>query len=103
MVFRLVRSNPAGESDCRSHHELGTLPKAPPCLRCGLSVFRVREDAEHQYRAYPKLGKFLASGELRAEHGMTKLTQGRRPTHTTWWPYEGVARGAVFTEIEELT
>jgi|ERR1043165_2887373 hypothetical protein len=82
-VFRLVKSNPHTASDFLSHHELGTLPKAPPCLRCGLSLFRTREDAEHQHRAYPKLGKFIATGMLKAEHGKAKLTQGRQPTHTT--------------------
>ena len=101
-VYRLVKSNPPTASDFLTHHELGKLPNAPPCLRCGLSVFRAREDAEHQYRAYPRLGKFIAVGELQPEHGVTKLTQGRQPTHTTWWSYEGVDRAAIFVSVEEI-
>ena len=54
-VFRLVKTNPATAADFMSHHERGILPMAPACLRCGLSVFRLREDAEHQHHAYPKL------------------------------------------------
>lgn len=99
-VFRLVKSNP---TDFASHHELGTLPKGPACLRCGLSVFRTREDADHQHRAYPKLGRYAAIGTLEAQHGVAKPTLGRQPTHTTWWPYEGVDRQSVFTTVEELT
>jgi hypothetical protein len=102
IVFRLVKSNPHEETDFRTHHESGKLPNAPPCLRCGLSVFRSREDAEHQHRAYPKLGKYIATGELQAEHGVTKLTEGRQPTHTTWWFYEGVDRRAIFVSVEEI-
>jgi hypothetical protein len=88
--------------DFASHHELQTLPNAPPCLRCGLSLFRTREDAEHQHRACPKLGKFVAIGLLQEEHGKTKLTQGRQPTHTTWWAYKEVNRQSVFPVVEEI-
>jgi hypothetical protein len=102
-VFRLVKSNPHSAADFASHHELGTLPKGPACLRCGLSIFRTREDADHQHRAYPKLGRHVASGMLEAKHGVAKPTQGRQPTHTTWWPNEGVDRQSVFTTTEELT
>ncbi|SRR5579883_1781769 len=102
VVYRLVKSNPHAAADFLTAHELDKLPNAPPCLRCGLSVFRTREDAEHQYRAYPKLGKFIAKGELQSEHGVTKRTQGRQPTHTTWWVYEGVDRGAIFASVEEI-
>ena len=102
IVFRLVRGKPASALDFQTHHETGKLPRAPACLRCGLSVFRIREDAEHQHRAYPKLGGFVAFGELRWEHGVTKLTHGQQPTHTTWWSYEEVIRCEVFTTVEAL-
>ena len=101
-VYRLVKSNPPAASDFLTHHELGKMPNAPACLRCGLSVFRACADAEHQYRAYPRLGKFIAKGELQPEHGVTKLTQGRQPTYTTWWSYEGVDRAAIFVSVEEI-
>src|SRR5206468_1858298 len=102
-VFRLVKSNPHAAADFLSHHELGTLPHAPACLRCGLSLFRSRQDAEHQHRAYPKLGGFVAIGILAAAHGVVKLTQSRQPSHTTWWPYESVDRQSVFTVVETIT
>lgn len=38
---------------------------------------------------------------LAAEHGTTLLTTGQQPTHTTWWPYEGVARVALFSVVAE--
>jgi hypothetical protein len=97
-VYRLVKSNPATPDDMQSHHEKQTMLNHPACLRCGLSVFRTRGDAEHQHAAYPKLGKFVASGTLRPEHG--KVKQTGRPTHTTWWVYDGVDRLAVITAIE---
>jgi hypothetical protein len=102
MVYRLAHGNPMLASDVQTHHETGKLPNAPACPRCGLSVFRTKEDAEHQYRAYPKLGDFVACGELRSEHGVTKLTQGKQPTHTTWWSFEGVARAEVFISVEAI-
>jgi hypothetical protein len=101
-VFRLVRSDPHTQGVFRTHHETGKLPKAPPCIRCGLSVFRSRQDAEHQYRAYPKLGRFIARASLPSTHGVTKLTEGRQPSHTTWWPFAGVDRAAIFAILEEL-
>jgi len=102
-IFRLVKSNPPTAADFWSHHETGKLPNTPACLRCGLSVFRSREDAEHQHRAYPRLGRFIAKGMLVHEHGVTKLTHGRQPSHTTWWAFADVDRLAVFTDIEEVT
>ncbi len=101
-IYRLVKSKPPTETDFLSHHETGKMPKRDPCLRCGLSVFRNQEDAEHQYQAYPKLGKFVSKGTLKAEHGVTKLTSGRQPSHTTWWPYKGVNREVLFTETKEI-
>ncbi|MBC7816999.1 MAG: hypothetical protein IAG10_08940 [Planctomycetaceae bacterium] len=102
VVFRLVQSRPQTAVDFQTHFELGKMPTAPPCLRCGLSVFRTPEDAHHQFRAFPKLGRYLASGTLQSEHGKTKLTHGRQPTHTTWWVSEGVDRPRVFQVVEDL-
>ncbi len=99
-TFRLVKSAVLTAEDFLSHHETGKLPNAPPCLRCGLSLFRTKEDAEHQHRAYPKLGKFIAKAILTRESGKTKLTKGQQPTHTTWWTFVGVDRLKLFTETE---
>jgi hypothetical protein len=95
-VYRLVKSDPPIADDFRSHAELGKMPKAPPCLRHGLSTFRRYEDANHQRDLLPYLGDKIAMAELKPEHGKTKLTQGRQPTHTTWWPYEEVQRAGLF-------
>ena len=101
IVFRIVKTDPITAADMASHHETGKLLKAPPCLRCGLSVFRELQDAFHQRQLFPKLGKLIAKAALQAAHGKTKLTEGRQPTHTTWWPYEGVDRASLFALVAE--
>jgi hypothetical protein len=101
-VFRLVKENPVSSCDMRSHHETGKLPKADPCLRCGLSVFRELEDAVNQQKLLPKLGSMIAIANLKATHGKACLTKGQQPTHTTWWPYEGVERAVLFSVVQEI-
>jgi hypothetical protein len=86
----------------QSHHETGKLPRADPCLRCGLSVFRELEDALNQQKLLPKLGNKIAKALLEAAHGKACLTKGQQPTHTTWWPYEGVDRAALFVVVQEV-
>lgn len=103
VVFRITKANPVSASCMESHHETGRLPRADPCLRCGLSVFREIEDAINQQSLLPKLGKMIAQGDLLAEHGKACFTKGQQPTHTTWWPYEGVDRAAQFVVVRELT
>ncbi len=100
-VFRLVKHDPPRAEDTASHMETGKLPKAPPCLRCGLSVFREIRDAVHQRQLLPKLGSLIAAATLLAEHGKTKPTEGRQPSHTTWWAYEGVNRASLFSVVRE--
>lgn len=102
LLYRLVKSNPATASDFLTHADLGKMPKAPPCLRVGLSVFRTRDDVVHQAELFPFLGNQVASGEVCSEHGKTKLTPGKMPSHTTWWPYLGVDRVALFPTVEGL-
>ena len=101
IVFRIVKYSPPMADDFATHYETGRLPKAPPCLRCGLSVFREKHDAVHQRELMPRLGKLIAEANLRPEHGKTKLTSGMRPTHTTWWPHEEVDRAALFNVVVE--
>jgi len=101
-VFRIVKNNPAVASDMLSHFETGKLPHAPPCLRCGLSVFRLLADALNQQGLMPRLGKRIAKGELRPEHGRTLLTPGQQPTHTTWWVAVDVDRAALFVVVKEV-
>jgi hypothetical protein len=100
-VYRLVRHEPPQDSDLATHRELGRLPQAPSCLRCGISVFRELRDAVHQRQVFPKLGNLIAKTTLQADHGKTRLTEGRQPTHTTWWAYAGVNRASLFAVLRE--
>lgn len=94
--FRVGKNNPPVADDFKSHAERGIAPSANPCMRAGLSLLRSTDDATHQTNLFPKLGKLIFCGSLSAEHGKTKLTGGKLPTHTTWWPYEGIDRVAPF-------
>jgi len=102
-VYRIVKSDPPAADDFSSHHETGKLPKVDACMRCGLSVFRTRDDGIHQRNSYPRLGDYLASGELHPTDGQTLLTTGKRPTHTTWWPCEGTDRARPFVILEKIS
>ena len=100
-VYRLVHQSPASDLDFQTHAETGKLPKAPPCLRSGLSVLRQLADAQHQRRLFPQLGRWIARAHLETHHGQTKLTPGKVPDHTTWWPYRDLNRAALFTIVSE--
>jgi len=99
-VFRVVKTDPPAAADFLSYHEMG-ITRGDPIRRCGLSVFRVRADAEHASRAFPNLGNVIARAVLAPEHG--KVKQTGRPSHTTWWPAEGVDRAALFTVVGVVT
>jgi hypothetical protein len=101
VVFRIVDHEPPTTADFVTHFESGRMRGAPPCLRCGLSVFREFRDAIHQRRLFPKIGGLVAQGTLSAEHGKTRLTTGRLPTHTTWWSYATVVRASLFSIAKE--
>ena len=101
MVYRLVNHDPPRAEDFVTHHEHGTRRKAPPCLRAGLSVFRTLDDVIHQRNLFPSLGVRVAKGALGARHGKTRLTPGKQPTHTTWWPYAEIERATGFSVVKE--
>jgi hypothetical protein len=101
-VFRLVKSDPPTVDDFLSHAELGLARTGPACKRCGLSVFRVRDDGIHMHNLYPNIGSYLAEGELQATHGQTQLTKGALPTHTTWWVCVGIDRAKPFVKVEKI-
>ena len=102
VLFRIVKNDPSKPHDLRSHHETGRLPRADPCLRCGLSVFGELGDAQNQRSLMPRLGRWIATGTLQSDHGKACLTPGSQPTHTTWWPCVGVDRVVLFSVIEEV-
>ncbi|MGL5097174.1 MAG: hypothetical protein ACRDD1_16430 [Planctomycetia bacterium] len=101
-AFRIVNGDPVTAADVSSHHETGKLPKADPCLRCGLSVFRMVEDALNQQNLLPKLGGKIAKAILSPIHGKAYPTRGQQPTHTTWWPCEGIDRASLFVVVREV-
>lgn len=97
VYFRVANNNPPGADEFKSYAELGLAQKADPCKRVGLSLLRKLDDAIHQTKLFPKHGNLIFSGDLNSCHGKTLLTKGTLPTHTTWWPYEGIDRAALFT------
>ena len=99
-VFRIVDHDPPIAQDFGTPFETNRLANRPPCLRCGLSVFREVRDARHQRHLFPNLGRLIAQGTLNVEHGKTKPT-GKQPTHTTWWAYENVNRASHFSVFTE--
>lgn len=103
IVYRIVKSDPPGADDFLNHYETGKLPKADACMRCGLSVFRAKDDGIHQRNLYPKLGEYLAEGELKPTDGQTRLTKGARPTHTTRWVCEGIDPAKPFVKVEKVS
>lgn len=106
VLFRIVASNPPTREDFLSFAEEGRFLRSPPkcpCMPYGLSVFPDRADAEWMAHAFPKLGGFLASGYLDKDSGMSKLTPGTRPSHTTWWPEIACDRQGLFDAVEEVS
>ncbi len=97
--YRVTRREVPTAEDFRSHRELEKLPKAPPCLRAGLSTFRALEEAERMALLFPVLGAFVAMGRLDAAYGLSLLTPGREPTHTTVWPYMRTDRASPFLHV----
>jgi hypothetical protein len=99
IYFRAAKSNPPSSDEFITYAELGRLPKADPCRRSGLSLLRSREDAVHQTQLFPKLGGLIFQARLTAEHGKTLATPASLPSHTTWWPCEGIDRAALFHHV----
>jgi hypothetical protein len=107
MVFRFVATIPVDPGEFRSYHETGERPNAPPCQRCGLSVFRTADDIRRLLRflwkAYPGrvFGPHIVKRELVPGEGRIKLTGGHG--HHTWWACEGVARHERFEFVETVS
>lgn len=105
-IFRFVSSSPINPEEFRSYHETGELPNAPPCQRCGLSVFRRIEDVRallfHLWKAYPKrtYGPHVVKRDLVPADGKTKATG--KHGHQTWWAREGVERHESFEFVETI-
>jgi hypothetical protein len=102
LVYRIVSGETLRDEDFLSHHELGTARGAPPCRRCGISVFDSFRNALHRLRLSPRLGTAISEGELTAEAGKTELTSAASG-HMEWWAYADVIRRGYFGEPEPCT
>jgi hypothetical protein len=106
-VYRFVATVPSVPEEFRSYHETGERPNAPPCQRCGLSVFRTVDDVRRLLRflwkAYPgrSFGPHVLKRELAPDDGKIQPTGGHG--HHTWWAYEGVVRHDRFEFVETVT
>jgi hypothetical protein len=101
-VYRIVSGNPLTDQDFLSHHELGTALTAPPCARCGVSVFTSLSGALHRQRLSPRLGTAIAKGELNPGHGKTG-SPNEKSGHLEWWPYVTVIRRSCFGDAIPCT
>lgn len=105
-VYRCAKSGTLKASDMLTHEEKGRMPEADPCLRRALSVFRSQSDAEHQMRLFRGWRqKFIHVAVLDEQHGKTKLTSGRQPSHTSWWPATALSvedRAGLFSLINSV-
>jgi len=105
-VFRVTKHDPPHEADFASLFEMGRIVKAPlkACQSRGLSLYRKIEDARHHIELFAFHGTFIAVGILNAETGLMLATppkDGSRPSHLTWWCFDGVERKSQFQVIEE--
>lgn len=97
VYYRVGKSNPPATADFKSHVEMNKKSRGDECIRNGLSVFSKQEEARHLIQIFPMLGSHVYQGELQAEHGKVKPTPSdQNPSHTTWWPYNGVDRAKLF-------
>jgi hypothetical protein len=101
-VYRVVKGNPPAPDDFLTYVEMGKVaPEGRECECCGLSVFTNRDHAEAYSDRYPYLGEHVAVGALDGSHGKLVDThrtfRGETIEHSTWWPYAGVIRHALFT------
>lgn len=111
IVYRLVSNQPPTPEDFSTHAERRAAPNADPCDRCGLSVYRVQQDAINQYRLIvsrhgvngTRIGKLVARLALESRHGRLMPTPNKhlRDSHHTWWPFSGTDRLSSFEEIVE--
>lgn len=106
-VYRCCKKKPPSPKGMQTHEEAGREPDADPCLRRALSVFRTEIDARHQVRLFRRWRrKFIAKASLKAHHGQLMATRGRQPTHTSWWPAQGLGpteRASLFEVVSEVS
>lgn len=104
-VYRVVKNNPPASDDFLTYAEDGKFNTNRACDSHGISVFRERDDAEFYADKFQYLGDFIAKGILANQHGKIgdtpRYIDGARISHATWWPYQGLARHALFVVVPE--
>jgi hypothetical protein len=100
-LFRFFESAMLGPADFLTHHELGKMPNADPCKRCGLSSFPTRAAAEAAASKVSFLAQQkLCSGTVPADAGKLAPTPSKHSKqHWTWWPAAGIDRHTFFSEV----
>lgn len=97
-AFRIVTSSPPTAGDFLTHAQKGIAQNADPCRRTGISVFATYETAIHQQQLCPRLGKFIAKGQLTPDHGCISPPS---PTgHMDWWAFASAVNPEEFTVVE---
>ena len=102
--FRLVRTDPPGDNDFRSHVENDKRRRYPDmCKASGLSVFTKLEDIQKLKRRIAALReRKVAKGKADAEDGMVLYTPTKEEdSHHTWWLFEGVTVAKNFAVVVE--
>lgn len=97
-AYRLAKSNPITAYDLLTHLELGLAPKACPCKRASVSIFKSLEQARHRLELSPHLGFHIAEADLTASHGQISAPQ-QNSGHMDWWPYVGMRRPTDFKVV----
>jgi hypothetical protein len=106
VVYRVTKNDPPLSEDFLSIHEIGRQPKyglrkKHQCQRLALSVYRTLTDVMRHLEMFPATGTLIAVGVLDASCGKTKPTPAKeRPTHTSWWCFEGIERSKSFKIYE---
>jgi hypothetical protein len=105
IVYRATMNSPPTSDDFLSLREKNQKPRYPltragECRYCAVSVYRTMVDAQHHLQVFPWDSKFIARGALTPDCGKTKLTpHPERPSHTEWWPFDGLDRCKCFQVI----
>jgi|HigsolmetaAR203D_1030402.scaffolds.fasta_scaffold09426_3 hypothetical protein len=109
-VYRLVDHDPPTDEDFVSAYISQPSRKfIDVCLACGLSVFKVKEEAIHQNELlaasiyFKRKGlskKKVAVGATHPEYGQVKDTPNNaHPSHTTYWLFENARVASHFKVI----
>ena len=91
-AYRLVRANPPGEADFRSHVERGVKPPdGEECLACALSVYLDLDDILALRRSVKGFRKRnVAQGQLNVG-ALAHSPSGPTSSHHSWWLPEGAS------------